>query len=57
MARPPDETPDTSETPPLWQRLYDSPFLLLAAGIVVVVVFYTAWGLWEILTLPPAPLP
>lgn len=42
---------------PLMQRLYDSPFLLLIAGIVVMVVFYTAWGLWEILRLPPAPLP
>jgi len=42
---------------PLLQRLYDSPFLLLAAGIVVMAVFYTLWGLWEILTLPPAPLP
>jgi hypothetical protein len=45
------------ETPPLLQRIYDNPFLLLVAGIVVVVVFYTAWGLWEILRLPPAPLP
>jgi hypothetical protein len=42
---------------PLLQRLYDNPFLLLVAGIVVVVLFYTAWGLWEIMTLPPAPLP
>lgn len=42
---------------PLGQRLYDSPFLLLVAGILVMVVLYTAWGLWEILTLPPAELP
>ena len=42
---------------PLGQRLLDSPFLLLAAGIVVMFVFYTAWGMYEILTLPPAPLP
>ena len=42
---------------PLLQRLYDSPFLLLAAGVAVMLVFYTLWGLWEILTLPPAPLP
>ena len=42
---------------PVLQRLYDSPFLLLAAGIVVMVVFYTLWGLWEIVTLPQAPLP
>jgi hypothetical protein len=42
---------------PLGQRLYDRPFLLLIAGILVMVVFYTGWGLWEILRLPPAPLP
>jgi len=48
---------DTGEQPPLLQRLYDSPFLLLVAGIGVMVLFYTAWGLWEILTLPQAPLP
>jgi hypothetical protein len=42
---------------PLGQRLFDNPFLLLVAGIVVVALFYTGWGLYEILTLPPAPLP
>jgi len=42
---------------PLAQRLLDNPFLLLVAGIVVMVLFYTAWGLYEILSLKPAPLP
>jgi len=42
---------------PLGQRLFDNPFLLLVAGIVVMVVFYTAWGLWEIMSLPTATLP
>ena len=42
---------------PLGQRLFDSPFLLLALGIVVMAVFFTGWGLWEILTLPQSPLP
>lgn len=42
---------------PLGQRLYDNPFLLLVAGIVVMVVFYTLWGLWEVLSLPKATLP
>ena len=49
--------PDIGEQPPLLQRLYDSPFLLLVAGIGVMLLFYTGWGLWEILTLPQAPLP
>ncbi len=50
-------TPPGAERPPLAQRLVDNPFLLLVAGIVVMLVIYTGWGLWEILTLPPATLP
>jgi hypothetical protein len=42
---------------PLGQRLMDSPFLLLVLGLLVILVFYTGWGLWEILSLRPAPLP
>ena len=42
---------------PLGQRLFDNVFLLLVAGIVVMLVIYTGWGLWEVLTLPDAKLP
>jgi hypothetical protein len=42
---------------PFGQRFYDRPFLLLALGMGVMVVFFTLWGLWEIQSLPPAPLP
>jgi hypothetical protein len=42
---------------PLGQRIYDSLFLLLAAGLLVMFVLYTGWGLWEILSLSPATLP
>jgi len=42
---------------PLPQRLFDNVFLLLAAGILIMAAIYTGWGLWEILTLPPATLP
>ncbi len=55
-AQPPPAPKD--DTPvPLMQRLYDSPFLLLAACIVVMFVFFTAWGVLEIMSLDPAPLP
>ena len=54
--RPPG-TPGEDAPVPLMQRLYDSPFLLLAACIVVMFVFFTAWGMIEILSLEPAPLP
>lgn len=46
-----------SEPIPLLQRLYDQPFLLLAAGLAVMFVFYTGWGMYELLTLPQSPLP
>ena len=42
---------------PLGQRLLDRPFLLLVAGLIVMFGFYTIWGLYEILSLPKAPLP
>jgi hypothetical protein len=42
---------------PLGQRLFDRPFLLLLAGLVVMFGFYTIWGLYEILSLPKAALP
>ena len=48
---------DNDAVVPLMQRLYDSPFLLLAACIVVMFVFFTAWGMLEIMSLEPAPLP
>lgn len=47
----------TSEPIPIWQRLFDNVWLLLALGLVIMFAVFTAWGLWEILTLPPAELP
>lgn len=50
--------PSPSEEPvPLGQRLFDNVFLLLAAGLFVMLLLYTSWGLWEVLSLPAAPLP
>lgn len=45
------------EAIPLGQRLFDSPFLLLVLGIVVMAICFTGWGLWEVMSLPSAPLP
>jgi hypothetical protein len=45
------------DTLPLGQRLYDNWFLLMIAGIAIMAGIYTAWGLWEILTMPTATLP
>ena len=45
------------EAQPLGQRLYDNPWLLLAAGLFVMFLFYTIWGMIEIYSLPRAELP
>ena len=48
---------DANEPIPRLQRLYDSPFLLLLLGVGTMALFYTIWGIAEILRMPPAPLP
>jgi hypothetical protein len=53
--RLPEPAPD--EHVPIGQRLYDNVFLLLGAGLLIMILFYTAWGLWEITSLPPGRLP
>ena len=59
MASADDVTPpgDASNPPPLGQRLYDNMFLLLALGVVIMLVVYTGWGLWELVTMPKGTLP
>jgi hypothetical protein len=52
-----DSPPRRGAPTPLGQRLYDNTFLLLAAGILIMVAVYTGWGIWEIVTMPPATLP
>lgn len=53
-----DRTPgDGPPEPPFFQRLYDRPFVLMAIGFVVMLVLFTGWGLWEVMSLPTATLP
>jgi hypothetical protein len=42
---------------PLGQRLLDSPYLLLVACVVIMLVFYSGWGVVELAMLDEAPLP
>lgn len=57
MNQPAADRSEATPRPPLGQRLLDRPFLLLAAGLVVMFLFYTGWGLVEILTLARGLLP
>ena len=52
----PNELSDP-ERPPIGQRLFDNMYLLLALGVLVMLVVFTAWGLWEILSMPKGTLP
>jgi hypothetical protein len=51
------EPAEANEPSPLGQRLRDRPIQLLGACIVVMCVFFTGWGLWEIASRSEAPLP
>lgn len=48
---------DDPEATPAMQRLFDRPFVLLLAGLIVMFVFYTGWGLLELTFLPQSKLP
>ncbi|MCC7487407.1 MAG: hypothetical protein IT529_20735 [Burkholderiales bacterium] len=39
---------------PWMQQFLDNPFLLLFLGVMVPMVLYVAWGVWDILTVPIA---
>jgi hypothetical protein len=53
----PRENPDGSEPIPLGQRVFDNMYLLLFLGVLVMLVVFTAWGLWEIVSMPKGTLP
>ena len=53
-----DAPPSVASEPiPRGQRFFDNIFLLLILGLLIKIVLYTAWGMWEIVTLPQATLP
>lgn len=56
QARDNDE-PDVAEPVPLGQRVFDNIYLLLALGVMVMLVVFTGWGLWEIVSMPQGTLP
>lgn len=60
MPIPPERDPLAASDPepiPRGQRIFDNVHLLLVLGIAIVFLLYTGWGLWEILSMPPATLP
>jgi hypothetical protein len=42
---------------PLLKRVLDNTWLLLALGVLIPLLSYTAWGWIELVLVPPATLP
>lgn len=53
----PSHVNDAAEPIPLGQRLFDNMYLLLALGVLVMLIVFTAWGMYEILSMPKGTLP
>ena len=45
------------QTDPRLKRLMDNQWLLLALGVIIPFISYTAWGCIELLFVKPAALP
>jgi len=52
-----DSANGVAERVPLGQRLFDNMYLLLVLGVLVMLVVFTAWGMWEIFSMPKGTLP
>ena len=44
----------SEEKIPFMQQLLDSPFLLLAIGILSPMILYVVWGVMEVISIPLA---
>lgn len=47
--------PDQNEQIPGGQRFYDNLLLLFILGLLITLVSYTGWGLYEIIAQPSLP--
>ena len=48
---------EPAEPIPLGQRLFDNMYLLLFLGVLIMLVVFTGWGMWEIFSMPKGTLP
>ncbi|MGK2961257.1 MAG: hypothetical protein ACSLFK_03805 [Gemmatimonadaceae bacterium] len=57
MTQPDGKDADGGERVPLGQRVFDNMYLLLVLGVAVMLIIFTGWGLWEIVSMPQGTLP
>jgi hypothetical protein len=53
----PNDAGDPAGPLPAGQRIFDNMYLMLVLGVLVMLVVFTAWGIWEIFTMPKGTLP
>ncbi len=46
------ENNEIKDNVPIGQLILDMPFLLLTIGMIIMLLFYTIWGLYEVMSLP-----
>lgn len=46
-----------AEKLPLGQRVFDNMYLLLFFGLAIMLIVFTAWGVWEVVSMPQGTLP
>lgn len=42
-------------SPHFMQKALDNQWLMLALAVMVPMVIFTLWGLWDVINIPPAP--
>jgi len=45
----------SGENPHFMQKMLDNQWLMLILAVLVPLVLYTLWGLWDVINIPPAP--
>jgi len=49
------ESNSNGASPHFMQTMLDNQWLMLALAVLVPLVLYTIWGLWDVINIPPAP--
>jgi len=49
------ESNSNGVNPHFMQKALDNQWLMLALGVLMPMVIYMLWGLWDIMHVPPAP--
>jgi len=49
------ESTSSGVSPHFMQKVLDNQWLMLLLGVMVPMVIYTFWGLWDVINIPSVP--